>query len=167
MNKEKVLDLVEKVEVWATEKGIFEKGTVEAQMVKTLEEITEMQMAIIKDDKEEIKDALGDIFITIIVGSKMANTNIRECIEDYCVDENKIEMDKMQRIGTWIHLINFYLDIVGEPYDKNGSSFMLILLSNYADVYDLKIEECLESAYNVIAKRKGKMIDGMFVKEVQ
>ena len=29
----------------------------------------------------------------------------------------------------------------------------------------LKLEECLESAYNVIAKRTGKMINGQFVKD--
>ena len=30
---------------------------------------------------------------------------------------------------------------------------------------DLTLEECLQSAYNVISKRKGKMINGQFVKE--
>jgi hypothetical protein len=29
----------------------------------------------------------------------------------------------------------------------------------------LKLEDCLQSAYNVISKRKGQMIDGQFVKE--
>jgi NTP pyrophosphatase (non-canonical NTP hydrolase) len=29
----------------------------------------------------------------------------------------------------------------------------------------LSLEECLESAYNVIAKRTGKMVDGQFVKD--
>ncbi len=29
----------------------------------------------------------------------------------------------------------------------------------------LKLTECLESAYNVIAKRTGKMVDGQFVKD--
>jgi hypothetical protein len=29
----------------------------------------------------------------------------------------------------------------------------------------LTLEECLESAYNVISKRTGKMIDGQFVKD--
>lgn len=29
----------------------------------------------------------------------------------------------------------------------------------------LSLEECLESAYNVISKRTGKMVDGQFVKD--
>ena len=28
-----------------------------------------------------------------------------------------------------------------------------------------KLEDCLESAYNVISKRTGKMVDGVFVKD--
>ena len=29
----------------------------------------------------------------------------------------------------------------------------------------LKLVDCLESAYNVISKRTGKMVDGQFVKD--
>jgi hypothetical protein len=31
----------------------------------------------------------------------------------------------------------------------------------------LSLTECLESAYNVIAKRTGKMVDGQFVKDAE
>jgi len=34
-----------------------------------------------------------------------------------------------------------------------------------AEMQGMGLEECLESAYNVIAKRKGKMVNGQFVKE--
>jgi hypothetical protein len=30
---------------------------------------------------------------------------------------------------------------------------------------NLKLEDCLESAYNVISKRTGKMVNGQFVKD--
>jgi hypothetical protein len=32
-------------------------------------------------------------------------------------------------------------------------------------INQLTIEDCINSAYNVIAKRKGKMINGTFVKD--
>ena len=34
-----------------------------------------------------------------------------------------------------------------------------------AQDYNLDFKDCVESAYNEIADRKGKMIDGTFVKE--
>ena len=42
---------------------------------------------------------------------------------------------------------------------------MLVVLINLSELSGYKLEECLESAYNVIKKRTGKMIDGTFVKD--
>lgn len=87
---------------WAKEKGILEKATPMAQANKTLEEVYELQDAIIDNNKEEIIDALGDILVTIIIQSEMQG---------------------------------------------------------------LSLESCLQSAYNVISNRTGKMVNGQFVKD--
>lgn len=42
---------------------------------------------------------------------------------------------------------------------------MMVVLINIATRNDLSITECLDAAYNDIKDRKGKMIDGVFVKE--
>lgn len=90
------------VEQWAEEKEILSKATPMAQALKTLEECTELGVAVNNNDRAEIIDAMGDIMVTLIIQAKMQG---------------------------------------------------------------LKLEECLESAYNVIAKRTGKMINGQFVKD--
>lgn len=41
----------------------------------------------------------------------------------------------------------------------------LVVLNNIALMYGTTLEECLEKAYDDIKDRKGKMIDGVFVKE--
>ena len=41
---------------------------------------------------------------------------------------------------------------------------MVVVLTNLAELENVKIEDCIDAAYNVIAKRKGKMINGTFVK---
>ena len=73
-----------------------------AQCNKTMEEVVELSDAILFDDKEEIIDALGDIYVTILIQAEMQG---------------------------------------------------------------LKLEDCIASAYNVISKRTGKMVDGQFVKD--
>jgi len=87
---------------WAKEKGIFEKGTTMSQAMKTWEEVHELKDAIVNDNREEIIDALGDIFVTIIIQAEMQG---------------------------------------------------------------LSLESCLQSAYNVISNRTGKMVNGQFVKD--
>ena len=47
---------------------------------------------------------------------------------------------------------------------KDGIGDMVVVLTNLAELSGLTIEECIESAYEVISKRKGKMINGTFVK---
>jgi len=51
-----------------------------------------------------------------------------------------------------------------EIIDALGDILVTIIIQ--AEMQGLKLEDCLESAYNVISKRKGVMIDGQFVKDV-
>lgn len=89
---------------WANEKGILLKGTKAGQYRKTVEEVGELGEALIEKDLDKIKDAIGDIAVTIIIQAHM-----------------------------------------------NGLSF----------------QECLDSAYAIISKRTGTMVDGVFVKAVE
>jgi len=50
-----------------------------------------------------------------------------------------------------------------EIIDALGDILVTIIIQ--AEMQGLSLEECLQSAYNVISKRKGSMINGQFVKE--
>jgi NTP pyrophosphatase (non-canonical NTP hydrolase) len=41
----------------------------------------------------------------------------------------------------------------------------VVVLTNLAALNDVKIEDCINGAYGVIAKRTGKMVNGTFVKD--
>lgn len=87
---------------WGADKGILSKATPMSQAIKTLSEVEELLRAINSGDKEETKDAYGDILVTIILGAELSG---------------------------------------------------------------MDIEDCLQSAYDIISKRTGKMINGQFVKD--
>lgn len=42
---------------------------------------------------------------------------------------------------------------------------MVVVLTNLAVLCDMKIEDCIEAAWQQIKDRKGKMVGGTFVKE--
>ena len=48
---------------------------------------------------------------------------------------------------------------------KDGIGDMVVVLTNLAELCGFTIEECVESAYDVISKRTGKMDNGTFVKD--
>lgn len=86
-----------KVLEWAKEKGILEKATPIAQCDKTFEEVEELNEALEAqrmnlveftnskgkqvNTEFEIKDALGDILVTIIIQAKMQGLNLEDCLQ--------------------------------------------------------------------------------------
>ena len=54
-------------------------------------------------------------------------------------------------------------DDIEQQIDAIGD--MIVVLTNLSELIDVPIEECIESAYEVISKRTGKMVNGTFVKD--
>ena len=96
--KDSTFDLIR---AWANERGLYKQGDTKTQYCKLMEEAGELGRAILKDDKAEFVDAIGD---------------------------------------------------------------MVVVLTNLAHLGGTTIEDCIDSAYNEIKTRKGKMLNGTFVK---
>ena len=69
------------VEDWAGDKGILQNGTTMKQAEKTHEEVLELISAIDEDNREEIIDALGDVFVTIIIQARMQKLDLLDCLQ--------------------------------------------------------------------------------------
>ena len=57
-----VYDLIRQ---WATERGIYTNGDTKTQYIKLQEESGELARAILKDNKSELIDAIGDIVVVL------------------------------------------------------------------------------------------------------
>ena len=60
-------------------------------------------------------------------------------------------------------IVSDLADYAAQGYERPFP--MVSNLSDIADVYQLNFEDCIRQAYNEIKDRKGKMINGVFVKE--
>jgi NTP pyrophosphatase (non-canonical NTP hydrolase) len=92
--------LQEKIIEWAAERGIFEKATPIKQAYKTLEECGELIQAISEGDKQGIRDAIGDIIVTLIIQAAMQDFDIEGCLQD-AYNEIKDRKGKMVN-GTFV-----------------------------------------------------------------
>lgn len=54
-------------------------------------------------------------------------------------------------------------DLPEQVEDAIGDIMVTLIIQ--AKMWDLDAEQCLATAYNVISKRTGKMVDGVFVKD--
>ena len=95
-------DRFDLIRTWADERGLYDKGDTKTQFCKLMEEAGELGRAVLKDDKTEFIDAIGD---------------------------------------------------------------MIVVLTNMAHLGGTTVEHCIDSAYEVISKRTGKMVNGTFVKD--
>lgn len=69
------------VEVWGHDRGILKNGKPLGQAEKTLEEAQELIDAIKADDKKAIKDACGDVLVTIIMQCLLQGFSATEALE--------------------------------------------------------------------------------------
>jgi len=94
--KESVFTRIRK---WADERGIYTKGDSKTQLVKLVEEQGEVARAILKEDKPEIKDGIGDMVVVLTNLAHLSGFSIEECIEA-AYDEIKDSKGKMDN-GTF------------------------------------------------------------------
>ena len=147
-------ELIKKIEQWAIDREIDKKGTVEGQSIKTAEETAELIKGISKDNMNLIKDGIGDVFITFVIGN-MLDENLD--IEEYYSRLNRsvetsLEEDKKDAIDSLAQSITY---VIRNRYCKDTLCFGLADLMAIADIYNLDFKDCVESAYNEIVNRKG------------
>lgn len=94
-------ELVELVEQWAKDKDL-DQAEPSKQFLKVTEEVGEVAAALARNDKDMLRDGIGDVVVTLII----------------------------------------------------------LAIQN-----DMDLESCLEVAYDEIKGRKGKTINGVFIKE--
>jgi len=126
------------VEQWAEERGIYEQSTEAHQQAKALEEVGEYLTA---ENDDERMDAIGDIAVCIVNAARfrIKDINIKCTIRDEICDVTYA--------------------ILHRDYD-----FALGILHDLSINHKYNFNLCLEKAWNEIKKRKGRMIDGKFVK---
>jgi NTP pyrophosphatase (non-canonical NTP hydrolase) len=73
-------DIEMKVIQWGEARQIVQNSTPMAQAQKTQEELDELITAIYEDDREAMKDAYGDILVTLIMGCACADLDLVECL---------------------------------------------------------------------------------------
>jgi NTP pyrophosphatase (non-canonical NTP hydrolase) len=66
---------------WAEERGIYDKGNSHTQYVKLMEEAGELAEALLKNDRYEIKDAIGDMVVVLTNLAALEGMQIENCIE--------------------------------------------------------------------------------------
>ena len=71
-----------KIRDWAKDRNLYQKGDSKTQYVKLMEEAGELAQALLKQNKAEIKDAIGDMVIVLANLSELEGFKIEDCIDE-------------------------------------------------------------------------------------
>lgn len=157
-------ELNDKIIAWAVERELDKKGTIEGQAIKTAEELAELIKGISKGNIDLIKDSIGDVYVTLVVGNMLdENLDLEEHYEEVNRNlETYLEEDKKEEIDCLAQEIT---DVLRNGYYEDTLYYGLANLMAIADIYNLDLIDCVEAAYKEIANRRGKTVNGTFVKE--
>ncbi|MFX3656389.1 MazG-like family protein [Streptococcus suis] len=156
----KTLD--EKVQQWFIDRNLHEANPVK-QFEKLMEEAGELFEGVAKGKSDLIKDALGDMQV-VLTGLELQVKNgadIRATPEEM---ELLLMVASLGNLADRLHK-HIYHNETMTPLIKPA----LIML--HSNIHSIAIhncttaDTCLKIAYDEIKDRKGKMIDGVFVKE--
>lgn len=67
---------------WAKERNLIKLGNAPKQLIKLSEEVGELGSAFLKNDFNEIKDAIGDIQIVLMILSEQLGIDYNQCLND-------------------------------------------------------------------------------------
>jgi NTP pyrophosphatase (non-canonical NTP hydrolase) len=77
VNKPNIYDLIRQ---WADERGIYRNGDSKTQYIKLQEESGELARAILKNNREELIDAIGDMVVVLTNLAALEGLKVEECV---------------------------------------------------------------------------------------
>lgn len=153
--------LITNVQQWSIDRGL-DKADSKKQMLKLYEEFGELASGIAKGNKEVVKDSIGDVVIVLII---LAQQKGVKSISDFCVIFDHLSInDLMPRAAELIGLISLRIRKTNDEIEEYIVR-LISCLRTIAKSENLNFEDCLSQAWNEIKDRKGKLIDGVWVKE--
>ena len=140
-------ELQKKIMQWAKEKDLLKLENAPKQRLKLLEEVGETAGAILKNNTDEIKDGIGDMFVVLVILAEQLSEEI--LFETYGVAKDNDE--------DFVFLFDNILN-------SNRLYFSLAYLNDICTKLNLDLTECANLAWNEIKDRKGNTINGTFIK---
>lgn len=164
-----------KVCEWAEARNLIKGATPQAQFTKLVEELSEFTTGWGAGDQPEIKDGLGDSMVVLTVLAAQLNTSVAECTTyleteqpDMAVpmfEGETIANAYLRGLINQVGMLATGISKKNVPMQKLGIGGSIILLHLIIAEFGLETVDTFQAAYDVIKDRKGKMVDGAFIKE--
>lgn len=161
------MNTLENVKQWFIDRDLETGGRLDKQSLKLSEEFGELCAGYLKKNEKLTKDSIGDCAVVIVGLALLVKEDVHKIFDEVFGNE----YDTYYAIGclTFLNRTISNIQLSNGFTDKN-----LYIIDLTRSIYWLKsiskslgynFDECFELAYQEIKDRKGRWIDGSFVKE--
>nr|DAJ33134.1 MAG TPA: NTP-PPase-like protein [Caudoviricetes sp.] len=158
-------ELIKRIEIWSIDRGLNNQDSGK-QILKLVEEFGELVQGHLKNNVDQIKDSIGDMMVVMIIFCQQENIKIKDAL-----NRTSVGLFNERHLKDVDSCLKFTLRHISQLADRPRFWPELDLaaitdsIANIGGAYDLTVEECLQVAYEEIKDRKGKMVNGVFVKQ--
>ena len=161
------MNTLENVKQWFIDRDLENGGRLDKQSLKLSEEFGELCAGYLKKNEQLTKDSIGDCAVVIVGLALLIKEDVHKIFGDEKVSfiENEDVMDSFRWLSA--NISNFQLDhdLISKEMCRYNLEHSIDYLKSISNALGYDFEECFELAYQEIKDRKGKWIDGSFVKE--
>jgi hypothetical protein len=155
----------ENVIEWAKERDLIKPENATKQVFKLVEEVGEIFGAYLKNEIDGVKDGIGDAQVVLIILLEQLGQKRKTCclgVEMIQNDFDKILMGLSNSVGRICHT---FIGWNRKSVHYYHIELCFMYLEKIAEKHNTTLNECLELAYNEIKNRKGKTVNGSFIRE--
>lgn len=157
------MNTIDKVKQWFIDRDLENGGQLDKQSLKLSEEFGELCAGYLKKNEKLTKDSIGDCAVVIVGLALLIKKDVQEIFKSSGNDRDV--MTCFGFLNKNISEFQLYQDYFAKEVRKSSLIRTVIWLKSISNELGYSFDECFELAYQKIKDRKGRWIDGTFVKE--
>lgn len=158
-------ELVTLTKKWFIDRDLENGGRLDKQSLKLSEEFGELCAGYLKQNEKLTKDSIGDCAVVIVGLALLIDVDVHSIFKSADGVRPREAMESFKLLNANISEFQLSQDLASKEMCRHNLVRAVAYLKSISKALDYDFADCFELAYNEIKDRKGKWIDGSFVKE--
>lgn len=158
-------ELVTLTKKWFTDRDLEHGGGLDKQSLKLSEEFGELCAGYLKQNEKLTKDSIGDCAVVIVGLALLIDVDVHSIFEQADGIMRKEVMESFKLLNANISEFQLSQDLASKEMCQHNLVHAVAYLKSISKALGYDFTDCFELAYNEIKDRKGKWVDGSFVKK--
>lgn len=159
------MNTLENVKQWFIDRDLENGGRLDKQSLKLSEEFGELCAGYLKKNEQVTKDSIGDCAVVIVGLALLIKEDVNQIFEESDKIRKKDVLVCFNLLNANISEFQLSQNLASKELCRHNLVRSVGYLKSIGNELGYDFDKCFELAYQEIKDRKGRWIDGSFVKE--